>query len=825
MLKTKKFRRLLAGLLAVLMLSVCLPVGAFATGGEEKVEVTISSVYKDNGEVLREEKPFNVTYVDGQELPEYEGLKDFFGNIDGKAEYAGTYDSTLIMSNGTELSTSTYGPETGKGNNTLVTGYKMKVVVYFNRVEEEPAPEEPTTADVEVKLYRGNNELFTNFVAKNLTIGQSYTLEELAKAADNYALPKGWVEANPQEYTIKAGVPELHIEMVAETTPEEPTTADVEVKLYRGNNELFTNFVAKNLTIGQSYTLEELAKAADNYALPKGWVEANPQEYTIKAGVPELHIEMVAETTPEEPTTADVEVKLYRGNNELFTNFVAKNLTIGQSYTLEELAKAADNYALPKGWVEANPQEYTIKAGVFELAISMVKEAVDPVPQSADYTFTFVNERTGETIHDALDVHVEDVAASVDKYVTDLFADVRLDLENDGYKFTGIRNAYNPDDYAQVTSKVVPGGPYEYIVCFTDDAKVEPADYTFTFVDVANGAEIREYLPVHIADVNTSVDKYVLDLVADARRTLEDNGWVYEGIKNAFNPDEYAQDESLIVPGGPYEYIVCFSKPTEAENVTVNFEFVDMAGNAIMAGTSHTVPYSDDVTGTKVVDVIVDETAELANHSYVLDHMTWVYSDGSESSELKDPVVVPDYDNTTIKVYYAQPAHYTFTFVNDETREEIEDVLTVDIADVKTNVDKYVLDLVAEVRRGLEDDGWTYAGIRNAYNDEEFAQNESLVVPGGPYEYLVCFTKENVEDPTTPSTGDNTTTVTGKDEHPDIAEAKANGTWGAPTATPAAASTIPQTGDSMPVVMLIVIALVAAGAVGGLVVLRKRSHQ
>lgn len=666
MLKTKKFRRLLAGLLAVLMLSVCLPVGAFATGGEEKVEVTISSVYKDNGQILREEKTFNVTYVDGQELPEYEGLKDFFGNIDGKAEYAGTYDSTLIMSNGTELPTSTYGPKTEKGNNTLVTGYKMKVVVYFNRVEEEPAPEEPTTTTVNVQLYNEDNVLFTDFDAV---------------------------------------------------------------------------------------------------------------------------------------------------------------LTVGASYTLADMAKAANNYVLPIGWVEANPQSYVIKAGMTELPISMVKEAVDPAPQSADYTFTFVNERTGETIHDALDVHVEDVAASVDKYVTDLFADVRLDLENDGYKFAGIRNAYNPDDYAQVTSKVVPGGPYEYIVCFTDDAKVEPADYTFTFVDVANGAEIREYLPVHIADVNTSVDKYVLDLVADARRTLEDNGWVYEGIKNAFNPDEYAQDESLIVPGGPYEYIVCFSKPTEAENVTVNFEFVDMAGNAIMAGTSHTVPYSDDVTGTKVVDVIVDETAELANHSYVLDHMTWVYSDGSESSELKDPVVVPDYDNTTIKVYYAQPAHYTFTFVNDETREEIEDVLTVDIADVKTNVDKYVLDLVAEVRRGLEDDGWTYAGIRNAYNDEEFAQNESLVVPGGPYEYLVCFTKENVEDPATPSTGDNTTTVTGKDEHPDIAEAKANGTWGAPTATPAAASTIPQTGDSMPVVMLIVIALVAAGAVGGLVVLRKRSHQ
>lgn len=610
---------------------------------------------------------------------------------------------------------------------------------------------------------------------------------------------------------------------------EEPTTANIKVELTKDGVNVFDFYV--DVELNASYTAQQLVDKA-GMVWPKAFVEVYPdQQWTVKDASNPLLIPVKdapeEDLAPEEPTTVTVNVQLYRlidGNNDLFTDFDAV-LTVGESYTLADMAEAANNYVLPIGWVEANPQSYVIKAGMTELAISMVKEAVDPAPQSADYTFTFVNERTGETIHDALDVHVEDVAASVDKYVTDLFADVRLDLENDGYKFTGIRNAYNPDDYAQVTSKVVPGGPYEYIVCFTDDAKVEPADYTFTFVDVANGAEIREYLPVHIADVNTSVDKYVLDLVADARRTLEDNGWVYEGIKNAFNPDEYAQDESLIVPGGPYEYIVCFSKPTEAENVTVNFEFVDMAGNAIMAGTSHTVPYSDDVTGTKVVDVIVDETAELANHSYVLDHMTWVYSDGSESSELKDPVVVPDYDNTTIKVYYAQPAHYTFTFVNDETREEIEDVLTVDIADVKTNVDKYVLDLVAEVRRGLEDDCWTYAGIRNAYNDEEFAQNESLVVPGGPYEYLVCFTKENVEDPTTPSTGDNTTTVTGKDEHPDIAEAKANGTWGAPTATPAAASTIPQTGDSMPVVMLIVIALVAAGAVGGLVVLRKRSHQ
>ena len=74
-----------------------------------------------------------------------------------------------------------------------------------------------------------------------------------------------------------------------------------------------------------------------------------------------------------------------------------------------------------------------------------------------------------------------------------------------------------------------------------------------------------------------------------------------------------------------------------------------------------------------------------------------------------------------------------------------------------------------------------------------------------------------------------TTTTTPKDEHPDIAEGIANGTWGAaPTAAPAAAAdanTIPQTGDNLPVAFLIVVAAAAAGAVGGLSVLRKRSRQ
>lgn len=62
------------------------------------------------------------------------------------------------------------------------------------------------------------------------------------------------------------------------------------------------------------------------------------------------------------------------------------------------------------------------------------------------------------------------------------------------------------------------------------------------------------------------------------------------------------------------------------------------------------------------------------------------------------------------------------------------------------------------------------------------------------------------------------------DEHPDIAEAKENGTWGQPTPTPAAA-VVPQTSDGMPVTLLAILAAVAAAAVIVLVVVRKRRQE
>lgn len=93
------------------------------------------------------------------------------------------------------------------------------------------------------------------------------------------------------------------------------------------------------------------------------------------------------------------------------------------------------------------------------------------------------------------------------------------------------------------------------------------------------------------------------------------------------------------------------------------------------------------------------------------------------------------------------------------------------------------------------------------------------------YEYSTKPTEEPTAKPTEePKAPEQTVTATG-DDHPDIAEAKANGTWGQPTPTPAAGTVIPQTGDDMPLTALMGAAAVAAAALVVLVIMRRRRRK
>ena len=67
-------------------------------------------------------------------------------------------------------------------------------------------------------------------------------------------------------------------------------------------------------------------------------------------------------------------------------------------------------------------------------------------------------------------------------------------------------------------------------------------------------------------------------------------------------------------------------------------------------------------------------------------------------------------------------------------------------------------------------------------------------------------------------------TPTPKDEHPDIAEGIANGTWGSTPTPKPTTSTLPQTSDSLPLTALVLVLVVAAAAIVVLVAVRRRKN-
>ena len=228
----------------------------------------------------------------------------------------------------------------------------------------------------------------------------------------------------------------------------------------------------------------------------------------------------------------------------------------------------------------------------------------------------------------------------------------------------------------------------------------------------------------------------------------------------------------------------------------------------VKAATAVAFQFTDNAS---FVETVISDCVYVIGETYTVDDISVAVPEGWELAVADDWTFTVETAEPTVVVTVKRAVH-TVTIERSNGAPAI--LIAVDHG---TNLLETLNsdDTMAKVMDGC--DGYKFTGF--AYHDGSAIGDQDAVTA----DVTVRATLETV-----PSTGDNTTTVTGKDEHPDIAEAKANGTWGAaPTAAPVAAATntIPQTSDDMPVTMLIVIALVAAGAVGGLVVLRKRSHQ
>ena len=802
MLKTKKIRRLLAGLLAVLMLSVCLPVGAFAADVQCKVhisyydvtaEAAIDSVGTDGTEVI------NYPFTEGA-APKV--LGSFDAEISKVEEMGYVYEGMI----------NTYSGQSVSESAVLIPG-DLYITLNF-----KPVPE---TAKVTVKLF--DSKSATGFELGDfeveLTAGEYYTVEEMAAAYKDgvgYVLPTDYELNDPdKEYEAVDGMAYDVAMTLKATEPVEPETATVKVAMFRNTDGFELGDFTANLVPGKSYTLAEMAEAA-GYALPVDYEENIPTTYeAIDNVVYNVSMKQI------KPDTATVKVQMYLNTNGFELGDFTAELVPGQSYTLAEMAEAA-GYVLPVDYEENIP--------------GTTYEAVDGV------------------VYDiSMKLKVETATVKVQMYRnTDgfLLGDFTVELvPGQSYTLAEMAAEYGENGYALPVDYVenFPGTTYEAIDGMVYDISMrekdveepvtpsEPEDVNFRveYVD-ESGASL---LPA--TNIATTYDDFapsvkLLDVVADEIAQVEAEGYTRVAATIVYE-DGYETtpltEPFYIVPDYNGKVIkIYFDKVFENHDVNVRFEYVDMDGNTIHAATNYATVLNDGMIGSKVSDIVADEVNEIVATGYNFDHYAWVYDDGTETV-LTDPVVVPDYDGTTIKVYFVkveeyEDVHVRFEFVDMDGNSVLPATnyatcLSDSVVGPKVN------DVLADELSTMEGRNYNFHHYAWVYSDgtETELDNDVIVVPDHDGTTIKVYFEAVKTEPSDPSTGDNTTTVTGKDEHPDIAEAKANGTWGAPTATPAAASTIPQTGDSMPVVMLIVIALVAAGAVGGLVVLRKRSHQ
>ena len=183
---------------------------------------------------------------------------------------------------------------------------------------------------------------------------------------------------------------------------------------------------------------------------------------------------------------------------------------------------------------------------------------------------------------------------------------------------------------------------------------------------------------------------------------------------------------------------------------------------------------------------------------------------------------------------------------------EIKNAVTLDCINTSVNHADVTYDLksgsytIGEVVNGGNDLYYVSLTVRpDAYvRDYDKATGSTHTWPGNDYGIINLYWNNDTQawetrgdygvkflvkcsTVTVPGDGGNNND-TPKDEHPDIAEGIANGTWGGtPTPTPAASatSTVPQTSDSMPIGLLAGTAAIAAAAIALLLVLRKRRQQ
>ena len=902
MLKTKKFRRLLAGLLAVLMLSVCLPVGAFAAGG---VRPNIDFIDAETHEVVR-----RVEVMDGVMLV---GETYTIDNIIGRYvkmpenyEFAGSDDwkFTPKNENDNEIDIPVRLKETEPATEKVILNY-------YDEVNNKQVVE------VEVNVPAGSTTVSAGVIAEHMPEGYEFK----SAIGDNVEIMDGsvYVGVKPVE---KPATEKVILNYYDEVNNKQ--VVEVEVNVPAGSTTVSAGVIAEHMPEGYEFK----SAIGDNVEIMDG---------SVYVGVKPV----------EKPTSQTVGINYWdiinnkqAGESQIVVDANASNVNTSALKDIPEgyeLSRTGD-VAINDGWifVEVRPVATTKTVGVnyFDIVndvqVFESSVVVDADANNVNYTaLTDIPE--GYELVNVGDFQINDgwIFVAVRPVETTVTVGVNYwDIVNNKQVYEG-KVTVDKDAYNVNTSDLtdIPDG-YELVnvgdVQINDGwifVEIKPIETTVTvgvnYWDVVNNKQVyegkvtvdKDAYNVNTSDLTDIPEGYELVNVGDVQIN---DGWIFVEVRpvattkvigvnywDVVNNEQVAEGEAIVaadawnvnssalvdIPEG-YElvnvgdfqindgWIYVEVKPVPTTK-TVGLNYWDIINNKQVAeGSVEVAADATNVNTSTFTDIPEGYELVWTGDLQINDGWVWVevrpatrtvglnYWDIVNNEQVSEGSVEVDIDATNVNTstFTDIPEGYELVWTGDlqindgwvwvEVRptktlrifwaidngeqadfaDGSEDMYTQELTWKHINDDITMPELA--IADGYKLAGWSVSGQESEYWD---ASLETTNVGGRYVEdenggiisitaNIVAVTEEPTK-PSDPSTGDNTTTVTGKDEHPDIAEAKANGTWGAPTATPVAASTIPQTGDSMPVVMLIVIALAAAGAVGGLVVLRKRSHQ
>ncbi len=594
MQKTTRLQRLLAVVVAVFMAVCCLPLSAFADG--ENIQACtyyVTQVDKDGNVIGAEDEKVEFDINANGDLPvlmEVPALQGYFSH-DG---YKLAEGKSVCVNNSYDVNPAEL---------CVVYGMDQHLKIYFNAVEtgdpdyatdytiqyvDENGTKIADPMDLHITWKGETGPNLMDYLRDNGAIksidGYTYAYVCAAGGSEDskYAEDSQAVVVTGGPYTL-----EVHYTTNAVEPEQKPSTYTFNFYQVGDTSKTIRDSVTVTIkdfdNLVDKYVMDRFAAARAELEATGEWKydhyenAYNPGEAGQTDAVVVPNVNMVynvyfkpVSVEPEQKSTYTFNFyELGNKDNVLYTAYTVEVTDFSENaadkYVMDLFAKGRKAVEDTGKWTYVS-YESDYNPGVEGQVSAVVVPNVNMVynvyfaPVSAEkkstYTFNFYEtDNKDKVLHEPVTVTVTDFDNLVDKYVMDLFATARKEVEDSGnWSYNFYESEYGIE--GQVDSLVVPGVNLSYNVYF--NCKDRSSKYTIHFVD-ENNNEFQDPTVVNMA----WVEGQELNLMAqlkDTLATVNAKGYTFKTL-TAWNGTEAYKGDELVVPG-EYELIAHCVKNT-----------------------------------------------------------------------------------------------------------------------------------------------------------------------------------------------------------------------------------------------------------------------